>query len=84
MDMQEESTRQMYRIRIQGNLDPRWSEWLADMSIVSDRTEAGGPAVVLTGFLADQAALRGVLNRLWDLNLVVISVNRIDKHREEA
>jgi hypothetical protein len=54
------------------------------MSIASDRNEAGAPAVVLTGFLADQAALRGVLNRLWDLNLDVISVNRIDKHREEA
>jgi len=74
----------MYRIRIQGNLDPRWSEWLADMSIATEGTEAGGPAVVLTGFLADQAALRGVLNRLWDLNLAVISVNRIDGHREEA
>ena len=84
MDMQEESTRQMYRIRIQGNLDPRWSEWLADMSIACERNAAGGTAVVLTGFLADQAALRGVLNRLWDLNLAVISVNRIDKHREEG
>ena len=74
----------MYRIRIQGKLDPRWSEWLADMSIASERTEAGGPAVELTGLLADQAALRGVLNRLWDLNLAVISVSRIDRHRGEA
>jgi hypothetical protein len=82
--MQEESTPQMYRIRIQGNLDPRWSEWLADMSIASERTESGGPVIVLTGFLADQAALRGVLNRLWDLNLAVVSVNRIDRRREES
>ena len=84
MDMQEESAPQRYRIRIQGNLDPRWSEWLADMSIAPERNESGASAVVLTGFLADQAALRGVLNRLWDLNLAVISVNRIDRHREEA
>ena len=74
--MQEESAPQRYRIRIQGNLDPRWSEWLADMSIASERNESGASAVVLTGFLGDQAALRGVLNRLWDLNLAVISVDK--------
>jgi hypothetical protein len=74
----------MYSIRIQGNLDPMWSKWLADMSIAAERTESGGSAVVLTGFLADQAALRGVLNRLWDLNLAVISVSRIDRQREEV
>ena len=76
--MEEESRPQMYSIRIQGNLDPRWSEWLADMSIASERNDSGASAVVLTGFLADQAALRGVLNRLWDLNLVLISVIRLD------
>ena len=54
------------------------------MSIESERTEAGRPTTVLTGLLADQAELRGVLNRIWDLNLAVISVNRIDRHREEA
>jgi hypothetical protein len=82
--MQEKSSPQMYSIRIQGNLDPGWSEWLEDMSIAAEQTEPGGPAAVLTGFLVDQAALRGVLNRLWDLNLAVISVNRIDRRREEA
>jgi hypothetical protein len=84
MSEEEESTSQIYRIRIQGNLDSRWSEWLANMSIASEQTEAGSQAVVLTGSLADQAALRGVLNRLWDLNLAVISVNRIDRYREES
>jgi hypothetical protein len=84
MSEEEESTSQIYRIRIQGNLDSRWSEWLANMSIAFEQTEAGGQAVVLTGSLADQAALRGVLNRLWDLNLAVISVNRIDRYREES
>jgi hypothetical protein len=74
----------MYRIRIQGNLDPRWSEWLEDMSIVYEQTEDGRPSTVLRGLVADQAALRGVLTRLWDLNLAVISVTRIDRQREEA
>jgi hypothetical protein len=56
---------------------------MANMSIVSDRTTDGHPAVVLSGSLPDQAALRGVLTRLWDLNLDVISVVRIAKQGEE-
>jgi hypothetical protein len=74
----------MYRIRVQGKLDPMWSEWLAGMSIASERTEAGSPSVVLTGALADQAALRGVLTRLWDMNLDVVSVTRIQVQGEES
>jgi hypothetical protein len=54
------------------------------MSIATEQTEAGCLSTVLTGSLADQAALRGVLTRLWDLNLDIISVIRIDKHGEEA
>ena len=82
--MSEEFTQQMYRIRVRGNLDPRWSEWLAGMSIAPEQTEAGCLSTVLTGPVADQAALRGVLTRLWDLNLDIISVHRIDRHGEEA
>jgi len=33
---------------------------------------------ILTGAVADQAALRGILSRIWDLNLTLISVNRVD------
>jgi hypothetical protein len=75
--MKEESEPQMYRILVQGNLDPRWSEWLQSMSIASEQTADGSRSAVLTGPLADQAALRGVLTRLWDLNLDIISVTRI-------
>jgi hypothetical protein len=81
--MKRESMPEIYRIRVHGKLDPRWSEWLASMSIVSDRTTDGRPAVVLTGQLPDQAALRGVLNRLWDLNLDVVSVTRIANQGED-
>jgi hypothetical protein len=81
--MERETTTQVYRIRVQGKLDPRWSEWLASMSIVPDRPVDERPAVVLTGPLPDQAALRGVLNRLWDLNLDVVSVSRISKQGED-
>ena len=43
------------------------------------------PLTVLAGPVADQAALRGILNRLWDLNLTLISVIRVEqaRHRQE-
>jgi len=74
----------MYRVRVQGKLDPVWSNWLASMSIVSETTADGCLTTVLTGLVADQAALRGVLSRLWDLNLDIISVNRIVRRGEKT
>ena len=74
----------MYRIRVRGNLDPRWSDWLAGMSIIPEQSAAGCLSTVLTGPVADQTALRGVLTRLWDLNLDIISVNRIGRQREKT
>jgi hypothetical protein len=42
--------------------------------------ERGGQSItILTGPIADQSALRGVLNRVWDLNLIVVSVERLDR-----
>lgn len=69
----------MYRIRIQGTLDPSWSEWLESMSIVHEKQSNGYPITVLTVHVADQADLRGILTRIWDLNLYVISVTRLDE-----
>ncbi len=62
-----------YQIRLEGRLDPRWSEWLDGMDITYDNngtTVLGGPVV-------DQSALHGVLARLRDLGLPLISVARI-------
>jgi hypothetical protein len=84
MVKKEESAQPVYCIRVQGNIDPRWSNWLQDMSIASESNEEGCPSTVLRGPVADQAALRGVLTRLWDLNLDIISVTRIERQREEA
>jgi len=72
-----------YRIRVQGILDPNWSEWLESMSIVAERQPDGCDSTVLTGRVVDQAALRGILTRLWDLNLDVISVTRIDREEDK-
>jgi protein-S-isoprenylcysteine O-methyltransferase Ste14 len=62
-----------YRIRAHGRLDQSWSPWFNGMLI--ECTSAGDPVITtLTGPVVDQPALRGILNKLWDLNLTLVSV----------
>jgi hypothetical protein len=66
-----------YRIRIEGRLDKRWSEYLCGMAIAS-RSRAGEPIVTtLTGELIDMAALMGVLNTVYDLGFTLLKVERL-------
>ena len=60
-----------YRICIAGILDPRWSVWFDGMAIVHDARET----TLLTG-LVDQAALYGIIARLRDLGLTLLSISR--------
>jgi hypothetical protein len=69
-----------YRIIVQGNVDARWSEWLDRFQISQDQSEDGIPITCFTGQVVDQAALRGVMNHLWDFNLTIISVSKLDDH----
>jgi hypothetical protein len=68
----------VYRIKVRGRLAARWSDWLGGMTIALQTADDGASEAVLTGPVADQSALRGILNGLWDLNLTVIAVNRVD------
>ena len=63
----------MYHIRVQGRLDESWSDWLGDVTVTFQDTPDGRGITTLTCRL-DQAALRGLLTRLWDRNLTVLSV----------
>ena len=69
--------RAVYRIVVQGHVAPHWSQWFADLAVTRTQDATGRPVTVLTGPVADQPALRGILNKLWDLNLTLISVARI-------
>ena len=62
-----------YQIKMEGKLDENWSDWFSGMTITLESN-----ITVLTGVVADQAALRGILSKIWDLNLTLISVNRIE------
>jgi hypothetical protein len=62
-----------YEIHIAGHLTDRWSDWLEGLAI---RSDPNGDTM-LSGPLADQSALLGVLNRIHALNLTLISVSRL-------
>ena len=66
-----------YEIRVEGILDERWSSWFDGLDVRS----AGQNATILVGPVADQAALHGLLSRVNDLGLVLISVRRIEDDR---
>lgn len=64
---------QVYQIKVRGEIDARWSDWFDGVDIASD-----GDATTLTGPIIDQAVLRGILIKIWDLNLTLISVNPVE------
>lgn len=65
-----------YEIRVAGELDEQWSDWFSGMQVA---VEGSSRKVTVLSGRVDQAALRGILNRIWDLNLVLIAVDCIDK-----
>ena len=71
-------TSRFYRITVEGKIDTSWSDWLGGLQLVSRKEADDMTVTTLSGVLIDQAALRGLLNRLWDLNLVVRSVEQLD------
>lgn len=65
----------VYQIRVRGHLGASWSEWFGGWRISN---EDNGD-MVLTGAVADQAALHGLLNRVRDLGLPLVAVAKIDE-----
>ncbi len=64
--------RTRYEIRLEGRLEPRWSAWFDGLEL----TAGADGTTVLRGPVADQAALHGLLQRLRDLGIPLISVTR--------
>ncbi len=62
-----------FEIRVRGHLDGKWADWLEGLEV--ELLENG--EMILSGDLVDQAALMGVLNRLYRLNLALLSVNEV-------
>jgi hypothetical protein len=63
----------LYEIQVLGILDESWSGWFGGMMITVEKD-----VTTMSGSVPDQTALRGILDRIWDLNLALISVRRTD------
>jgi len=66
-----------YQIEIQGKQRENWSDWMDDLEIKTDPNDKGFTITTLTGIVKDQAGLHGLLNRIRDLNIPLISVQFI-------
>jgi hypothetical protein len=64
----------VYQIRIEGHLGPGWTDWFGGMSI----TRQEGGETLLTGPVVDQAALHGLLRKVRDLGIPLISAVRVE------
>lgn len=79
--MTDSSQPMVYQIRIKGHLSERWADWFDGMIIT---LEENGDTL-LTGPVIDQAALHGLLKKVRDVGMQLISVNRVNpKQAEES
>jgi hypothetical protein len=63
-----------YEIRLRGRLDSSWSTWFGGLTV----EPAGGGETILAGHVVDQAALHGILARIRDQALELLSLRRLD------
>jgi hypothetical protein len=71
---------EFYEIRIKGHLDDQWADWFGGLTIL---LEEGGDTL-LTGPVVDQAALHGLLRKVRDLGMPLLSVNRCKSERADT
>jgi hypothetical protein len=64
-----------YEIRLKGHLEPRWAPWFDGLTL----THQGDGTTVIGGPIADQAALHGLLQKVRDTGLPLVSVTRLDR-----
>ena len=70
----------VYQIRIKGHLGRQWTDWFGGLTItLEDNGET-----LLTGLVVDQAALHGVLRKVRDVGMPLLSVSRVEPGQAEA
>jgi hypothetical protein len=63
-----------YQIRLRGILDPSWSDWFDNFTITTQ-----GEETLMEGQVADQAALHGILSKINDLGLAIVTVTQVEE-----
>ena len=74
MELSNPERANTYRIRVKESLDNRFTDWLENLSF---NPQENGETILLGSF-TDQPALRGFLDQLWNLNITVITIERIE------
>ena len=77
--MNQEKNKEIYRIRVKGRLDQSWSSWFDDMALTFEKGET-----LITGAVADQSALHGLLTKVRDVGLTLIDVQRIEPENKQG
>jgi len=72
----------VYQIKVKGELDKSWSDWLGCIQITSEKLDDGSTITILTLDAADQSTLFGILDRIRDLNISLISVAEESKKNQ--
>jgi hypothetical protein len=70
----------IYQIEVKGNLDPTWSDWFDGFSA----TPQADGRTLLVGQVVDQSALHGLLGKIRDLGLPLLSLTRVEKDRRNT
>jgi len=65
----------LFEIHVKGHLDKSWSEWLGGLEIEL----LNNGEMILRGCIGDQAALMGILNKLYSLNLTILSLRKTNR-----
>ena len=69
-----------YEIRLQGHLDSRWAAWFDGLSLTNERDGT----TVISGWVLDQSALHGLLQKVRDVGLPLVSVTQVDPDQPDV
>jgi hypothetical protein len=75
--------REVYQIKVQGGLPENWSDWFNGMTITVENESDGPPVTTLTGTV-DQSALHGILAKIRDLNLKLVSFTEVESEEPDS
>ena len=83
MNQPKYSRRGKYEIVVKGHLDGERSYWFEGLTMITGFSEDSTPITTFTGHLVDQAALHGVLAKIRDMNLPLISVTQVESNPQD-
>ena len=80
-DLQIPDSTPVYRIMLSGQLSESWSDWFDGLGIETGLGAAENPITILNGAVPDQSALHGLLDKIRDLGLELLLVEKVEAER---